>query len=85
MPSLDMPHHLRATEWCEYREGVTTRSSREGTEVDVGLTDPYLIRDVQIPQIARVTVRLDQGTREAEAVSPAAPREEKGVLLGLIA
>lgn len=23
LPSLDMPHHLRANEWCEYREGVT--------------------------------------------------------------
>ncbi|KAI9842951.1 MAG: hypothetical protein M1837_006688 [Sclerophora amabilis] len=23
LPSLDMPHHLRADEWCQYREGVT--------------------------------------------------------------
>lgn len=23
LPSLDMPHHVRANEWCEYREGVT--------------------------------------------------------------
>lgn len=23
LPSLDMPHHLRANEWCVYREGVT--------------------------------------------------------------
>ncbi|KAI9833304.1 MAG: hypothetical protein M1819_003699 [Sarea resinae] len=23
LPSLDMPHHLRAEEWCQYREGVT--------------------------------------------------------------
>ncbi|OJD37364.1 deoxyribose-phosphate aldolase [Diplodia corticola] len=22
LPSLDMPHHLRADEWCQYREGV---------------------------------------------------------------
>lgn len=22
LPSLDMPHHIRANEWCEYREGV---------------------------------------------------------------
>jgi len=22
LPSLDMPHHLRAHEWCQYREGV---------------------------------------------------------------
>lgn len=23
LPSLDMPHHLKPDEWCEYREGVT--------------------------------------------------------------
>jgi len=23
LPSLDMPHHLRRDEWCQYREGVT--------------------------------------------------------------
>ncbi|KAF1983890.1 DUF171-domain-containing protein [Aulographum hederae CBS 113979] len=23
LPSLDLPHHLRADEWCEFREGVT--------------------------------------------------------------
>jgi methyltransferase len=23
LPSLDMPHHIRADEWCRYREGVT--------------------------------------------------------------
>ena len=24
LPSLDMPHHLRPHEWCQYREGITT-------------------------------------------------------------
>lgn len=23
LPSLDMPHHLRRTDWCQFREGVT--------------------------------------------------------------
>ncbi|KAI9701687.1 MAG: hypothetical protein M1820_006315 [Bogoriella megaspora] len=23
LPSLDMPHHLRAEDWCPYREGIT--------------------------------------------------------------
>jgi predicted SPOUT superfamily RNA methylase MTH1 len=26
LPSLDTPHHLRAEEWCKYREGVTLQS-----------------------------------------------------------
>ncbi|KAE8321497.1 putative RNA methyltransferase-domain-containing protein [Aspergillus sergii] len=30
LPSLDMPHHLRANEWCEYREGIVVSSSDGG-------------------------------------------------------
>lgn len=36
-PSLDMPHHLRAHEWCQYREGVTIKtpqSSNGGTKAE---------------------------------------------------
>ncbi|KAK2753799.1 hypothetical protein FQN55_000162 [Onygenales sp. PD_40] len=29
LPSLDMPHHIRANEWCEYREGVTVGAGEE--------------------------------------------------------
>ncbi|PGH10561.1 deoxyribose-phosphate aldolase [Helicocarpus griseus UAMH5409] len=29
LPSLDMPHHIRANEWCEYREGVTVSADEE--------------------------------------------------------
>lgn len=28
LPSLDMPHHLRAHEWCKYREGITLQMSQ---------------------------------------------------------
>ncbi|MCJ1360827.1 MAG: hypothetical protein MMC33_010836 [Icmadophila ericetorum] len=31
LPSLDMPHHLRAHEWCQYREGVTLGAETNGT------------------------------------------------------
>lgn len=31
LPSLDMPHHLRPDEWCQYREGVTL-ANPDGTE-----------------------------------------------------
>lgn len=27
LPSLDMPHHLRKTDWCQYREGVAIPQS----------------------------------------------------------
>ena len=32
MPSLDMPHHLRAEEWCKYREGVTLEPQRSTSD-----------------------------------------------------
>ena len=32
LPSLDMPHHLRAHEWCQYREGVTVAGSQTDLE-----------------------------------------------------
>lgn len=38
-PSLDMPHHLRAHEWCQYREGVTIKTpqpSNGGTKAAEG-------------------------------------------------
>ncbi len=38
LPPLDAPHHLRATEWGTYREGVVRRSLvGVGSWVDVGL------------------------------------------------
>lgn len=38
MPPLDATHHLRASEWDTYREGVVRHSSPDaGSLVDVGL------------------------------------------------
>lgn len=36
LPSLDMPHHMRANEWNQYREGVTVGNGPQntGTEED---------------------------------------------------
>ncbi|KAL2353847.1 deoxyribose-phosphate aldolase [Cryomyces antarcticus] len=35
LPSLDMPHHLRADEWCQYREGVTVKPPQSEDSSDV--------------------------------------------------
>ena len=38
LPPLDAPHHMRATEWAMYREGVVVRSvPGEGSLLNVGL------------------------------------------------
>jgi methyltransferase len=78
-----MPHHLRANEWCEYREGVTIdEPTRSGSKVDVGLPQRYSIPGVQIPPRTRVTVQLNEQGTEADAVAPTAPKEEAGYYWG---
>lgn len=69
LPSLDMPHHLRAHEWCQYREGVTKletphrkerkiRKTPPGcTYVETGLRTQVFISNV-IPPETRVTVKF---------------------------
>ena len=38
LPPLDAPHHMRATEWGEFREGVVLASEpKAGSLLDVGL------------------------------------------------
>ena len=34
LPSLDMPHHLRANEWCDYREGVVVSENGENALIN---------------------------------------------------
>ena len=69
LPSLDMPHHLRKQEWCQYREGVTKteiphsserkiwRTPPGHTYVDTGLGIRTFISAV-IPPETRVTVKF---------------------------
>jgi predicted SPOUT superfamily RNA methylase MTH1 len=93
LPSLDLPHHLRSDEWCDYREGVTLEGSGgEATEVEAGLRIPVTVEE-EIPAHTRVTLKFDEKAREAnlnpkeqvilgEAVSPDEPREEGGYYWG---
>ena len=76
LPSLDMPHHLRAHEWCRYREGVTVGQSqgevegkkkRRNGKVEIGnvtLTDTGLPNQVSIPSSippnTRVTIKFSE-------------------------
>lgn len=95
MPSLDMPHHMKASEWCVYREGVTVSSSQRipsdnGTLVECGLP-AYARISAPVEPNTRVTVKFasteepfmdEQTTLDAEAVAPDLPREEAGYYWG---
>lgn len=96
LPSLDLPHHLRADEWCPYREGVTIDSqglSSSGTTfVEAGLRIPVSV-DADISPLTRVTLKFGSGAEidsknpkvqeiKAEAVNPVEPREDSGYYWG---
>lgn len=73
LPSLDMPHHLRKYEWCQYREGVTEapKTNRKSsvssttTPVHTGLTrDVYVMGEITAN--SRITVKF----KDKEVLSP---------------
>lgn len=93
LPSLDMPHHLRANEWCDYRDGIVVsglnnNSNNNGgggaSVVDTGLPQKVNITNSQLSQHSRVTVRFSsqEDTANAEAVDSSAPRTEAGYYWG---
>lgn len=95
LPPLDAPHHLRASEWSCYREGVVNSSdANEGSFVDVGLElDAYLADPVR--EGIRVTLcmgdepetlEMSGGQRvyKAKIAQPQDPRKERGKYWGYI-
>ncbi|KAK4495049.1 hypothetical protein PRZ48_013376 [Zasmidium cellare] len=89
LPSLDMPHHLRSEEWCQFREGITTAAGKDNsTLVDCGLGQKVTIPD-EVEANTRVTVQLPEerpsnpnGLINGEAVAPETPREQAGYYWG---
>lgn len=90
--SLDMPHHMKADEWCPYREAVAAgqdvnSDGISGTWVNCGLPNDVFV-PVSLEDGTRVTVKLHRRPKssgdvlEAEAVSPDAPRQEAGYYWG---
>lgn len=86
LPSLDMPHHLRANELCKFREGIVvgSPSGGNGTVVDTGLPQKSVLWDVRLPKYARITVRFPDSSsvEHADAVLPSTPRTESGYYWG---
>lgn len=69
MPSLDMPHHLRATEWCQYREGVTVggadaqqQQGKKRRKSD-GFEEAATLVECGLPVPARIPVSIPPNTR----------------------
>ena len=87
---LDAPHHVRATEYSQWREGVVVnrpagaggRKGGGGSWANVGLLHDIQI-DRALPPLTRVTVRMGQdhtaqpppSRLQGQVVSPERPRE----------
>ena len=94
LPSLDMPHHMRSNEWCQYREGVTCPAS-ERVDKDVTPVMTGLKREVHvpgdIPENSRITLKFASeplkskkkgDALSADVVAPYPPREQAGYYWG---
>ncbi|CAK4094259.1 unnamed protein product [Aphanomyces euteiches] len=86
---LDCPHHMRGDVWSEYREGVVVDQplkEKQGSHVNVGLKK-FAVIDKHLQPGVRVTVKLDEASKDKKklagvVVSPAEPREQKGLYWG---
>ena len=90
MNPIECHHHLRATDVCEYREGVTLdRPTKKGAGswVDIGLKQQAQIPNLLLPN-HRITVKINNfedgeaSFYEATAVSRKTPRIERSLYWG---
>ena len=71
LPPLRTPHHplnrkMKSLKVGEYREGVTLSKTSEGTLIDIGVEQPALIPDKQLPMEKRFTVKIAKVEKRVE-------------------
>ena len=87
---IDAPHHVRAEDQCQYREGVVMDKvgPNKHSLVNCGIRGRPVEIDATLQAGIRCTVQLEptaynsKGTIQGKVVSPAAPREENGQYWG---
>lgn len=87
MPTLDMPHHMRADEWCQYREGVSlgpattapmsrfqAKNKKQKTSTPDAQEEVTLV-ECGLPYPVRIHVLLPEGMRVTlKFATPQPPR-----------
>lgn len=73
MPSLDMPHHLRANEWCQYREGITLTPSDDSQQQDNQTTKKRRKSGASDDQPSVETTTVDCGLPVKTRISGSVP------------
>ena len=75
LPPLRTPHHplnrnAKSLKVGEYREGVTISKTREGALIEIGVEQPALMQNKELPIGKRVTVKISRTDKRLE-VEPA--------------
>lgn len=71
LPPLRTPHHplnrkMKNLKVGEYREGATLSRTTEGTLIDIGVEQPALIQNKQLPMEKRFTVKITKVEKQIE-------------------
>jgi hypothetical protein len=71
LPPLRTAHHplnrrMKNLKVGEYREGVTLSRTKEGTLIDIGVEQPALILNKQLPMEKRFTVKITKVEKQVE-------------------
>ena len=71
LPPLRTPHHplnrrIKNLKVGEYREGVTLSKTQDGTLIDIGVEQPALMVNKQLPMQKRVTVKVKNVEKRVE-------------------
>lgn len=73
LPPLRTPHHplsdkMKALKIGEYREGVVTSFTREGSFVDIGVEGPIFVPQIRLLLDNRVTVKIAELGKHPKAI-----------------
>jgi predicted SPOUT superfamily RNA methylase MTH1 len=71
LPPLRTPHHplnrkMKNLDVGKYREGVTLSTTKEGTLIDIGVEQPALVVNKQLPMVKRLTVKITKIEKRVE-------------------
>jgi hypothetical protein len=88
LPPLRTPHHplnrkMKNLKVDEYREGVTLSGTKEGTLIDIGVEQPALILNKQLPVEKRFIVKITEAEKRVEV--ELAKRDEAPTYWGYVA
>ena len=84
LPSLDMPHHLRTNEWCQYREGITLKDICQNHDSELPTLDGSRKRkkkpEKPVPNTLPTSTLVDCGLPRKASVPTLIPQNTRVTL-----